>query len=415
MITTNINPVQINYSFTASNMGDLSRFLSRLFNVSTKATGIRESKLSWIIEKDAGIHNPAAALPEEIVRQFSLAKIKAATNNFHEDLVIGRGGFGRVYRGFFYDENLVVAVKRSNPESRQGFNEFQTEVKLLCQLRHQNLVSLIGFYHDEDEMILVYEYMRNGTLRDHLYGSGYDPLPWKQRLEICIGVARGLHYLHSGAKQAIIHRDIKSSNVLLDDNWVSKLCDFGLSKLRSRNKSKSLEKIDSIVKGTFGYLDPEYARRSELTEKSDVYSFGVVLFEVLCGRKVIDSRVNEYQRNLVRWARWSIGIGTIYNIIDPYLKGRIAPECFKLFVDIAYSCTCSEGNTRPDMGEVEVMLESALELQEKADSEMMHLTPNAESMYEEVSFWAFVPEYSYRVDSFRLGSDTDLSSINDSE
>ncbi|XVF71274.1 hypothetical protein PTKIN_Ptkin12aG0023700 [Pterospermum kingtungense] len=356
-------------------MGDLPRFFSRFFN----------------IEKHARIHNPAAALPEEIACQFSLAEIKAATYNFQEDLVIGRGTSGSVYKGFFYDGNLVVAVKRLSPDFHQAFDEFQTEVMLLCQLRHQNLVSLIGFC-DKDEMMLVYEYMRNGTLRDHLYGSGYDPLPWKQRLEICIGVARGLHYLHSGAKQGIIHRDIKSSNILLDDKWVCKLCDFGLSKLRSRSKSKSLEKIDSQVKGSFGYLDPEYYRQGQLSEKSDVYSFGVVLFEVLCTRKAIDLRLNEHQQILVDWARTSIGIGTIYNIIDPYLKGRIAPECFKIFVDIAYSCTCDEGNTRPEMGEVEVMLERALELQEKADSDMVHLATNGDYMYEEVSFGAFDQE-----------------------
>ncbi|XWS30887.1 hypothetical protein CRYUN_Cryun23aG0029700 [Craigia yunnanensis] len=389
-------------------MGDPSRFLPRLFNVFRKTAGNRE--LSDVNEKWAGIQKPAA-LPEEICRQFSLAEIKAATNNFQQELIIGKGGFEPVYKGFFYDGKLVVAVKRLYPNSHQGCIEFLTEVRLLCQLHHQHLVSLIGFCNDKDERILVYEYMKNGTLRDHLYGSGYEPLPWKQRLEICIGAARGLHYLHTGAKQAIIHRDIKSTNILLDDKWVCKLCDFGLSKMRSRSKSKALKKIDSAVKGTLGYLDPEYARGNGLTEKSDVYSFGVLLLEVLCARKVIERSLNDDEVNLVRWARRSIGLGTIYHIIDPYLKGRIAPECFKIFVDIACSCTCEEGNTRPEMGEVEVMLDRALELQAKADFDMLHLAPYGEYMYEDVSFCALVPEYSSIVDSFGVESDTRIGSF----
>ncbi|XVF71281.1 hypothetical protein PTKIN_Ptkin12aG0024400 [Pterospermum kingtungense] len=389
----------------------MARFFSRIFNVSsTKTTRSRDSEFSWLFEKHAGVHNNPA-LPEEIARQFSLAEIKAATNNFQEDLVIGQGSFGHVYKGFFHDGNLVVAVKRLSPDSRQGFLEFQTELMLLCQLRHQNLVSLIGFCNDKEEMILVYEYMRNGSLRDHLYGSGYDPLPWKQRLEICIGAARGLHYLHTGAKQAIIHRDIKSSNILLDDNWVCKLCDFGLSKLRPRSKSKSLEKINTAVKGSWGYLDPEYARGNELSEKSDVYSFGVVLFEVLCARKAIDKKLPDIEVNLAFWAGRCIGEGTIYKVIDPYLMGRIAPECFKIFVDIAYSCTSQEGNRRPEMGEVEVMLERALELQEKADSDTVHLAPNGEYMYEEASFGAFDQEddSTATVDSCSVEDDAEIT------
>ncbi|XVE72313.1 hypothetical protein DITRI_Ditri11bG0029300 [Diplodiscus trichospermus] len=335
-------------------MGDPAGFLSRFFNALTKTTGNLKSKISEGNEKQTRTQNPAA-LPEEIDHQFSLAQIKAATNNFHEDLIIGIGGFGKVYKGFFHDGNLVVAVKRLNPLSRQGFYEFQTEVKLLCQLRHQNLVSLIGFCNDKDEMILVYEYMRNGALRDHLCGSGYDPLPWKQRPKICIGVACGLHYLHCGAKQAVIHRDIKTANILWDDKWNCKLSDFGLSKLRPRSKSKTLEKINSAVKGTWGYLDLEYARGHGLTEKCDVYSFEVLLFEVLSARKAVDKRLMENQVNLVHRAYRCINKGTLADIIDRHLRGQIAPECFRIYIDIASSCTCGEGNKRPDMGEVEMI------------------------------------------------------------
>ncbi|XP_050287936.1 receptor-like protein kinase FERONIA [Quercus robur] len=220
-------------------------------------------------------------------------------------------------------------------------------------------------------MILVYEFMVNGNLGDHVYGSTnhHDPLPWKQRLQICIEVARGLHYLHTGLKHTIIHRNVKPSNILLDEKLEAKFGDLGLCKLGPSSLSKALIKIESEVVGTYGYADPGYVATGELTDKSDVYSFGVVLLEVLSGRKAFQRLGVEEQPYLVNWARKCKGEGTINKIIDPYLIGKIAPECFKIYVDIATSCVRNEGKDRPTIGEVEAGLEHSLRLQQSADAE----------------------------------------------
>ncbi|CAI0545196.1 unnamed protein product [Linum tenue] len=256
-------------------------------------------------------------------------QVADATNNFDESRVIGIGGFGKVYKGVLND-GTEVACKRGNPRSQQGLAEFQTEIE-------------------------------NGTLKSHLYGSEYPSLGWKERLEACIGAARGLHYLHTGYAKAVIHRDVKSANILLDENLMAKVADFGLSKTGPEIDQTH---VSTAVKGSFGYLDPEYFRRQQLTDKSDVYSFGVVLFEVLCARPVIDPTLPREMVNLAEWAMKWQKKGQLEQIIDSSLAGKIRPDSLRKFGETAEKCLAEYGVDRPSMGDVLWNLEYALQLQE---------------------------------------------------
>ncbi|GAU12529.1 hypothetical protein TSUD_182430 [Trifolium subterraneum] len=291
--------------------------------------------------------------------KISLVDLQFATENFDMKRIIGIGGFGNVYKGVLKN-GMSVAVKRSVPGLGQGVSEFQTEITVLSKIRHIHLVSLIGYCYERDEMILVYDYMEKGTLRENLYNTNLPCLTWKQRLEICIGAARGLHYLHKGVAGGIIHRDVKSTNILLDENLVAKVADFGLSRTGPLDQHSY---VSTCVKGTFGYLDPDYFRSQQLTEKSDVYSFGVVLLEVLCARPAIDLSCPNEQVNLAEWGLLCKDNGTLEDIIDPFIMRQINQNSLRIFSETVEKCLQDYGCDRPTIVDVLWDLEYALQLQ----------------------------------------------------
>ncbi|KAK7272782.1 hypothetical protein RIF29_13821 [Crotalaria pallida] len=364
-------------------------------------------------EEEAGntYNRTAIFSSSKIGYRFPFAVIQEATNHFSEDLVIGSGGFGKVYKGVLKDETKV-AVKRGSTQSQQGLAEFRTEIEMLSQFRHRHLVSLIGYCNEQNERIIIYEYMEKGSLKSHLFGSPC--LSWKQRLEICIGAARGLHYLHTGSAKSIIHRDLKSANILLDANLMAKVADFGLSKT-----GPEIDKthVSTAVKGSFGYLDPEYLIMQQLTEKSDVYSFGVVMFEVLCGRPVIAPSLPREKVNMLEWVmKWQQEKSTlIEEIIDPRLlavsSNHTKLESLWKFVEIAKKCLAENGINRPSMGDVLWHLEYALRL-EAVDEKSNHVgdvssvgdVPSSQMYHRSDTGLSSSMEYS-------MGSVADLSGV----
>ncbi|KAL8211485.1 hypothetical protein R6Q57_005922 [Mikania cordata] len=299
---------------------------------------------------------------------FPISEIQTATQYFNESLLIGEGGFGKVYKGKIkIGTKPIVAIKRLDSSSAQGATEFWAEIEMLSMLRHCNLVSLIGYCNENEEMILVYEYMPNGTLEDHLHKLR-TPLSFSQRLKICIGAARGLHYLHTGTgtDQGIIHRDVKSSNILLDNNWAAKISDFGLSKINPTDKPSTY--VNTLIKGTFGYFDPEYFSTGKLTRKSDVFSFGVILLEVICRKRAVDQSIDEEQWGLVGWAQDYLREGKLKEIIDPFLKGQVSVKCLNDYAKLVDGCLRTRLKLRITMAEVVFGLESILALHERTDN-----------------------------------------------
>ncbi|KAJ9538316.1 hypothetical protein OSB04_031049 [Centaurea solstitialis] len=346
------------------------------------------------------VENSSSLPSHQLCRRFSLAEIKLTTHDFDESFVIGKGGFGKVYKGIIDSEVSPVAIKRLNCDSSQGAPEFWTEISMLSKVRHSHIVSLIGYCKAGQEMVLVYEYMPNGSLADHLHKikskGRSSSLSWDERLNICIDAARGLDYLHTGTsvRQRIIHRDVKSSNILLDENLAAKISDFGLSRTGPSNLVDTTHVYTNLIRGTFGYMDEEYFLTRRLTRKSDVYAFGVVLFEVLSGRPAVNPLLEEEQRGLAGWARHCTREGTIINkLMDPCLRGKILPTCLEAFVEIADKCILKCPKDRPTMAEVVARLEYAFALQKGIDSSAVEgSTPSTTSTYDSSEISGISPE-----------------------
>ncbi|KAK5804235.1 hypothetical protein F383_10215 [Gossypium arboreum] len=311
--------------------------------------------------------------PTEAANCFTLPEIEDATNNFEKK--IGSGGFGVVYYGKMKD-GKEIAVKVLTSNSFQGKREFTNEVSLLSRIHHRNLVQFLGYCQEDGRSMLVYEFMHNGTLKEHLYGplTRERGISWIKRLEIAEDAAKGIEYLHTGCIPAIIHRDLKTSNILLDKHMRAKVSDFGLSKLAVDGASH----VSSIVRGTVGYLDPEYYISQQLTDKSDVYSFGVILLELMSGQEAISNESFGVNcRNIVQWAKLHIESGDIQGIIDPYLRNDYDIQSMWKIAEKALNCVQPHGHMRPSISEVLKEIQDAILIEKES---MMVREGNSDEM-----------------------------------
>ncbi|CAI0438529.1 unnamed protein product [Linum tenue] len=291
---------------------------------------------------------------------FKIRDLERATNGFSQKNFIGRGGFGIVYKGVLSD-GTTVAVKRVLESDFQGDAEFRNEIEIISNLKHRNLVPLRGCCVRESQRLLVYDYMPNGNLEDHLFpAAGKEPLSWPQRKNIIMDVAKGLAYLHYGVKPAIFHRDIKGTNILLDGDMRARVADFGLAK----QSQEGVSHLTTRVAGTHGYLAPEYALYGQLTEKSDVYSFGVVVLEIMCGRKALDmsSSGSAHGFLITDWAWSLVKAGKLEQALDPSLLRGGGEAIMERFVLVGILCAHVMVALRPSISDALKMLEGDIEV-----------------------------------------------------
>ncbi|OVA00562.1 Protein kinase domain [Macleaya cordata] len=296
------------------------------------------------------------------IKVYSYNELRSATNNFNATSnKIGRGGFGTVYKGVL-KSGRQVAVKALSAESKQGVHEFLTEIEVIANVKHPNLVELIGCCVQGTNRILVYEYVENNSLDRALLGtrSKTIKLDWARRSAICLGTARGLSYLHEELEPHIVHRDIKASNILLDKEFVPKIGDFGLAKLFPEN----ITHISTRVAGTTGYLAPEYAMQGQLTKKADVYSFGVLVLEIVSGRSSSRQNWGGMQKLLLEWTWQLYEEGKLVELVDPELEEYPEDQVVR-YIKVALFCTQATANQRPTMSQVLTMLSKSNRLNEK--------------------------------------------------
>ncbi|KAK1360222.1 putative leucine-rich repeat receptor-like protein kinase [Heracleum sosnowskyi] len=287
-------------------------------------------------------------------RQYTYAEVRNITGDFRR--VLGKGGFGTVYHGYVGD--IQVAVKMLSASSTQGYKEFQAEASLLLSVSHKNLTSLVGYCNEGMNMGIIYEYMANKSLDEHLSGKNYDILSWETRLQIALDAAQGLEYLHHGCKPAIIHRDVKTSNILLNEQFQAKLADFGLSRAYPVEGGTH---VTTIVAGTPGYLDPDYNTSNRLTEKSDVFSFGVVLLVMITGRPQIST--TEDRRHIAQWVDSIVQYGDVKQVVDPRFNGNYDVNSAWKAVELAMTCASRISSRRPTMNSVVMELKECLAIE----------------------------------------------------
>ncbi|KAK0593168.1 hypothetical protein LWI29_032202 [Acer saccharum] len=302
------------------------------------------------------------------LRVFTFSELKTATKNFSRTLMIGEGGFGGVFRAVIRStedshKKIDIAVKQLSRRGLQGHKEWVTEVNVLGVVEHPNLVKLVGYCAEDDERgiqrLLIYEYMPNRSVLDHMSTRFQTTLPWATRMKIAQDAARGLAYLHEGMEFQIIFRDFKSSNILLDDEWNAKLSDFGLARL---GPSEGLSHVSTAVVGTIGYAAPEYIQTGRLTYKSDVWSYGVFLYELITGRRPVDRNRPKNEQNLLDWVRAHLtDVKKFTLIIDPKLEGKYSLKSAQKLAAIANKCLSRQAKTRPKMSEVLEMLDKIME------------------------------------------------------
>ncbi|KAL0795774.1 hypothetical protein Bca101_067151 [Brassica carinata] len=286
---------------------------------------------------------------------FTWRQLQAATNNFDQANKLGEGGFGSVFKGELSD-GTIIAVKQLSSKSHQGNREFVNEIGMISGLNHPNLVKLYGCCVEKNQLMLVYEYMENNSLAHMLHGKSSLNLDWRARQRICVGIARGLEFLHEGSMIRMVHRDIKTTNVLLDADLNAKISDFGLARLHEEEHSH----ISTKIAGTIGYMAPEYALWGQLTEKADVYSFGVVAMEIVSGMS--NTKQNGNADHVINWALKLQQKGDIMEIVDPVLQGDYNSKEAVRMIKVAIVCTNSSPSLRPTMSEVVQMLEGEIEI-----------------------------------------------------
>ncbi|XP_051114754.1 probable serine/threonine-protein kinase PIX13 isoform X2 [Andrographis paniculata] len=315
--------------------------------------------------------DPGRIMPLSNLKMYTFSELRSATRNFKPDMMLGIGGFGAVYRGWVDSKTLapsrqgtgmLVAVKKLNPESTQGFEEWQSEVIFLGQLSHPNLVRLLGYCWEDRELLLVYEFMSKGSLENHLFGRGaaIEPLSWDVRLKVALGAARGLAFLHAADKH-VIYRDFKASNILLDGGYNAKISDFGLAKL---GPSGGDSHVTTRVMGTVGYAAPEYVATGHLYVKSDVYGFGVVVLEMMTGLRAVDTRRPAGRHHLVDWMKPKLSCKKkVKAIVDARLQEQCSVVALQQLARLTFRCLEREHNKRPSMKEVVIALEAIAALE----------------------------------------------------